>query len=118
MEGTVLRIGLFSLYNWIVHLIFPAWSRFEKWVLNRNTAYMIIILYLLVLFTLVSSYRRVTGKDTKSLEFQSRLSKKFQNARIIRSTNDLKNLLVAAMAGTVILIVVTAVKEISVFKAG
>jgi hypothetical protein len=79
---------------------------------------MLILLCLLALYFLVSSYRSLIGSDEEALRCQRRAAKNLANSRLIPSNKHLRSILLVGIIACVVLIAVGVIEEISVLKRG
>jgi hypothetical protein len=77
-----------------------------------------LVLYVLALYWLALSYRRLHSKDERSLAFQRRVDERAMNSKLIPSRTVLEKLLLIGMAAFLILIAAYVVKVVRLFGHG
>ncbi len=65
---------------------------------------MIIILYLLILYSLLSTYLKLHGKGRAAIEFQHRIGAQIQASRLLKSTKEFNAILLVGIVGDIVLI--------------
>ena len=71
---------------------------------------MILILYVLVVFLLISTYRKLIGNDNASLEFQRRIEERIRATKLLRTIKEFKGVLLVGIIVGIILIMFSALK--------
>lgn len=71
---------------------------------------MIIILYVLAIYWLISTYMKLNGTDEASINFQRKTEERIQNMKLLRTVKDFKGVLLLGIAVGIVLIIVTILK--------
>ena len=77
---------------------------------------MSIIIYILVLCYLVSYYRKLSGVDAKSLEYQNKVDERAKRSTLVPSRKDHARILLMAIVADVALIIFSVLKETHILK--